>query len=261
MLTNRFELKIPIGIDLKQQILDGCANLLAKDPNGEDARYRVSSQYFDTSDLASFRQKLDGERVRRKYRLRYYTTTLKDRIKIDAAFMEVKHRVNNIIFKERVKLLKDKSDALLAGSISLKNLVDHVDPADRQKLSTIATLTRAANEPTFDAVNIITYMREAWEGTDDSRFRLTFDTECRVYGPANYYDVADAKGVLLIPEEQALMEVKFNDAIPRWFRDVVNEFGLTIRRFSKYGAGVEKQHAMQLETPRGSNLTVNKQGK
>jgi hypothetical protein len=114
MLSNRFELKIPIGINLKQQIIDGCVNLVAKDPNREDERYRVSSQYFDTSDLASFRQKLDGERVRRKYRLRYYTTTLNDRVKIDAAFMEVKHRVNNIIFKERVKLLKDKSDALLA---------------------------------------------------------------------------------------------------------------------------------------------------
>lgn len=239
MISKRYELKFPISLAVKKQILERFQHALVQDKNGLNACYRVSSQYFDSPDLTAYREKLDGERVRKKYRLRYYTRGEGEHVEISAAFMEIKHRINNTVYKERVRLRIEGAEAILADSRQLRQIHEHVVDEDQEKKATMESIFRAASVPGFSRVNVITYMREAWEGEIDSRLRITYDTKCRVLLPEQYFLVGSSTGRLIIPGEQTLMEVKFNHAIPRWVRDVIGKFGISLRRFSKYAAGVE----------------------
>ncbi len=64
MATARYELKFPISLAQKLKFVkDVCPGVVA-DANGVRATYRVSSMYFDTSDLRAYWQKMDGEAVR-----------------------------------------------------------------------------------------------------------------------------------------------------------------------------------------------------
>lgn len=240
MISKRYELKFPISLTLKKQILEQLQHALVRDKNGLNAGYRVSSQYFDSPDLTAYREKLDGERVRKKYRLRYYTRGEGEDVEISSAYMEIKHRINNTVYKERVRLRKDGAEAILADSRQLRQINEHVVDEDQKKKATIESIFRAASVPGFSRVNVITYLREAWEGEIDSRMRITYDTKCRVLLPEQYLLVGSSTGSSILPEEQTLMEVKFNHAIPRWVRDIIGKFGISLRRFSKYAAGVER---------------------
>ena len=92
----------------------------------------------------------------------------------------------------------------------------------------------------LEAKTLITYVREAWQGVVDERLRLTFDTRGQALPPSAFSLVEGCRGHSFMPADQILMEVKFDQAIPRWIRDVLVLQELTPRRFSKYAAGVEK---------------------
>ncbi|HTF88239.1 MAG TPA: polyphosphate polymerase domain-containing protein [Planctomycetota bacterium] len=242
MLSRRYELKFPMDVAGIQVFLAEARRGLEQDEHGREAGYRVSSQYFDTPDQAAYREKLDGEAVRRKLRLRYYSIDpggdgSDPRVRM--AFMEIKHRVDNTVFKERLRLTDEGAQAILEDSRELTRIEQHIVPADLKLRATIDTIVRSAIVPGFRSANVITYLREAWEGSQDARLRITFDTNLRVYRPSEFLDVASGTGGLLLPEDRSILEVKFDHAIPRWIRDVIVSQKLQLRRFSKYAAGCE----------------------
>lgn len=243
MLTRRYELKFPLGVERIQPFVAEARRGLDQDEHARDAAYRVSSQYFDTPDFQAHREKLDGEAVRRKLRLRWYATGEGENPRVRMAFMEIKHRIDNTVFKERLQLTDDGAEAILSDSRELLRIAQHVVPEDGSRAATIDTIVRSAALPGFAAVNVITYLREAWEGNRDARLRITFDTDLRVYRPTEYLDVLSGTGALILPLDQSILEVKFDHAIPRWVRDVIVRQGLTLRRFSKYASGVESLRA------------------
>ncbi|MEO7154584.1 MAG: polyphosphate polymerase domain-containing protein [Planctomycetota bacterium] len=245
MLSRRYELKFPMGVEGIQAFLAEARGGLEQDEHGREAAYRVSSQYFDTPDQAAYREKQDGEAVRKKLRLRFYSIDPGDPgdrssgPRVRMAFMEIKHRVDNTVFKERLGLTDEGAQAILSDSRELARIEQHIVPADLKQRATIETIVRSAVVPGFKAANVITYLREAWEGSRDARLRITFDTNLRVYRPAEFLDVASGTGGLLLPEDRSILEVKFDHAIPRWIRDVIVSQKLQLRRFSKYAAGCE----------------------
>lgn len=241
MLAQRYELKFPIQLDQKVRFLARARHALEEDPHGENATYRVSSVYFDTPDFTSYWEKLDGEAVRRKFRLRYYSIDHSNgQPHVKAAFMEIKHRINNTVFKERVRLSDEGAEAILSsGGEELVSLDAHVLPGEERKQATINAIERAASRPGFRSVHVITYLREAWMGTRDERLRLTFDSCCRVGRPTAYLDVGTGPSKPILPENMYIMELKFNHAVPRWIRDIAVHERIMLDRFSKYAAGVE----------------------
>ena len=155
--------------------------------------------------------------------------------------MEIKHRINNTVFKERLRLTDAGATAILADAAQLGELPAHLaDGEAERRASTVASVLRASREAGFGAVEVITYLREAWVGTVDPRLRLTFDMHGRALRPHRFSAVADdAQGHPIIDRRLMVMEVKFDRAVPRWIRDILVERGLALQRFSKYAAGVE----------------------
>ncbi|MCA8921849.1 MAG: polyphosphate polymerase domain-containing protein [Planctomycetes bacterium] len=239
-VKGRYELKFPIDRALVPEIVAAAKHGLVVDEHTTNAVYRVSSLYFDTADLLAYWEKVDGERVRKKFRLRYYSVSegLRDNL-VQGAFMEIKHRINNTVFKERLELSDEGASAILADPSELRHLERHLAPGGDPDRVTIETVLRAANQPGFHPVTVITYLREAWIGKVDPTLRLTFDSLCEAYLPEAFAQVGEPGGVAILDPTRTIMEVKFDDAIPRWIRDAVGRFGLALDRFSKYAAGVE----------------------
>lgn len=239
MQLRRYELKFPIDVPQKAGVLERARHGLQEDPHGRNAAYRVSSVYFDTPDLSAFWEKLDGQAVRKKFRLRYYSISESTEPRVASAFMEIKHRVNSVVYKERVRLTEEGANAILDDGRQLSRLNDHVSPNENHKRATIDSIVRAAAKPGFAAVHVISYLREAWMGRLDDRLRLTFDSCCQAYPPGAFLDVGARGSEFLIPPDMFVMEIKFDHAIPRWIRDISVREGVILQRFSKYAAGVE----------------------
>ncbi len=223
----------------RERFLSAAKSGLQEDPHGRSAVYRVSSQYYDSANLSAYWEKLDGEAVRKKFRLRYYSTDESDNPRVSAAFMEIKHRIDHTVYKERVRLTDDGANDILSDARALVELDKFVVEKDQSKQSTINAIKRAAQSHGFSAVNVISYLREAWEGLVDRRLRLTFDASCQALAPDAYLDVNANRGRHIIPADMVVMEIKFDHAIPRWMRDIAVAQGPRLQRFSKYAAGTE----------------------
>lgn len=235
-MIGRYELKYIIDSATRASFLREAQHGLIADPNGQNAIYRVSSVYFDTPDFSAYWEKLDGEGVRRKYRLRYYTPDSADQ-EIGTAYMEIKHRVQNTVYKQRVQLTEAGALAILNNGQELAEISKHVAPTANLDLAAIADIERAAQHG-LEAKTTITYLREAWLGSVDDRLRLTFDSQGQTYSSDAFARVDSNSGQNFMPDDQIIMEVKFNQAIPRWIRDVLVKQQLVLHRFSKYAAGV-----------------------
>lgn len=239
MLARRYELKFPLTIEQKDEMVALARHALKADAHGVDACYRVSSQYFDSRGYGNYWEKVEGERVRRKYRLRYYSARPDETPSVGNAYMEIKHRINNTVFKQRVRVTDEGAEAILSDASELAELRRWVPEEDLHKADTIEQVQREAQLDGFHAVHVITYKREAWEGVVDGRLRLTFDTDCRALPPSCFVDVGSDAGASILAPDCTIAEVKFDHAIPRWMRDTIVRLGLKSRRFSKYARGVE----------------------
>jgi hypothetical protein len=244
MLTSRYELKFLVTASQKERFLEAARQGLAEDPHGSQAVYWISSLYFDTPWLGAYWDKLDGVRVRKKFRLRRYALRADGRLEWSGAFMEIKHRRNNTIYKERVQIREAAVEAILADPTELTRLDRHLDGADkleacRQDRATLDAITRAAAEPGFRATAVVCYRREAWLGVVDPRLRVTFDSGCRACEPMVGMGVELWDGQPILRPDLLVMEVKFDRAIPVWIREIVAAQGLRQQRISKYAASVD----------------------
>ncbi|VAX41531.1 hypothetical protein MNBD_PLANCTO02-3211 [hydrothermal vent metagenome] len=239
-MISRYEIKFQITNEQKQRFVDAARVGLKPDPFGVNACYRVSSVYYDSSDLDFYWEKIDGESIRRKLRLRFYGVPKSpNQFDDQVFFLELKHRVKNSVGKERVQLTNEGALAILSDAHELDHLRKYVVKEDQSQNETISVMESLQSVMRFQAANTITYQREAWMGNVDPRLRLTFDQFPSVLSPNAYGKVGHRPGSPLIPAGDVIMEIKFNQSVPRWLRDIVAEQGLIPQRFSKYATGID----------------------
>ena len=87
-------------------------------------RYFVRSLYFDNQFSSNFFEKVDGMKIRSKYRLRTYSDVFDKNIPI---FLEMKGRINERTYKIRTKIKHEHLGYFLDQSkyISLLNIYSH----------------------------------------------------------------------------------------------------------------------------------------
>ncbi|MGI9516456.1 MAG: VTC domain-containing protein [Pirellulaceae bacterium] len=243
-MQGRYELKLVVDGATKQRFVDAIRDNVYADPHGDNAVYRVSSLYFDSPDFRAYWEKLDGESLRRKYRLRYYSVDEQSG-SVQNGFMEIKHRVHNTVYKQRVALTDQGAEAILADDLELASLDRHALP--KQEPGLVEQIQRHATGQPLRAATVITYLREAWMGNVDHRLRITFDSRCQAYQPAAFGQVGNNLGQPILPEHQCIMEIKFDHSIPCWIRDVLVDQQLHLQRFSKYAAGVIQPACSELQ--------------
>jgi len=228
MQKQRFELKYLISEETALMVRDFVRSYLDFDEYSvgkPNYSYPVHSLYIDSDRLTLYWDTINGNKNRYKLRLRYYSTHP------DApVFFEVKRRHNNTIAKQRGGVRQECVPLLLGGHLPQQDHLVSKNPSGLVALQTFCSLAHDLHAK--PRVHIF-YMREAYV-SDDDQVRVTIDR--RVMGDANLnYSIKTdmPNGHLTFPGD-VILELKFTNRFPDWFRELVRIFGVMQCGAAKY---------------------------
>lgn len=228
---HRREFKFVLPPHLADTLRARIAEVMVPDRGAEDG-YPILSEYFDTDERSSYWAKQFGVQNRRRVRSRVYGR--RDGAIPPSAFVEVKHKLEGETVKRRIPVELAELSRLSAGE--LPNHKGTPTPADERVMAEIQDLVNAGSKPVVQ----IRYHRYAFDSGPEGTIRITFDIDprCRFRLIPLTPDDPDFELPLLEPGS-ALMEVKTIGPVPFWFRNLIGEYKLVPRSFSKYTAALE----------------------
>lgn len=196
--------------------------------------YPVHSIYLDSDTLKTYTDTINGSRNRYKLRLRYYENG------DDApVYLEVKRRTDKVISKKRAIIHRCYAIPLIFGDTPS---IDHLVYKTPEQLDSLQFFCNIRSQLNATPKTHVAYMREAYELNDSNSVRVTFDRE--VYSEARG-DV-DFRTVMQQPVcvfgSNVILELKFTDRFPFWFRDIVQTFNLQQGSAAKYVDGLVQLH-------------------
>lgn len=191
--------------------------------------YPVLSQYFDSPDLGSRTEKVEGEGRRVKFRLRAYGFDFDGASRV---YLEVKQRILDGMRKVREPV----EIASLKGVPYLRD-----DGADLKSVELRSMIARRA--PLVPTAQTF-YMREAFRALVDPTIRVTFDSWLMFLRPGERIDHRTPMrlGRRLLGDDTFVLEVKMDlgTQIPSWLDAGLRAEGLGRRTFSKYVKSVDQ---------------------
>jgi SPX domain protein involved in polyphosphate accumulation len=217
---NRYEIKYVVHRDVANRLKDDLQHYMHRDPHLSDAMpaYRVNSVYFDSKDFKSFWEKVNGVRFRRKVRIRTYGAAMPDQ-----AFLEIKQKIDMTTQKRRNRY--PTSDLI-------KRLVDGVgDPLQGEIGEEVELLF---HEQDLEPKVLVSYDRVAYMGSTDDSLRVTFDSNCRYRQTDLFQAESTEPDKFFLHPSQQIVEIKFDNLIPRWLVSVLRKRALSPTRISKY---------------------------
>lgn len=231
---NRYEYKYVID---HRQCVDFCRDLepfTRPDPHCTDELgYGVRSLYWDSPERTFFWEKIEGFKDRRKLRFRRYPAS-------DQVFIEIKQRTDRTIQKRRTRWPLDRTLAVFGPHTSEKSedseLTDEErnDPVVREAL----VLCRMHN---LQPAAWITYRRRALFAIHESDLRITVDRRLRYETQDLDLERPPEEGKCLLDPNRAVLEIKFNDRVPRWLCRLLEEHGIELSRMSKYCTAIDRE--------------------
>lgn len=226
MTFKRFEEKFIVTENQYEKIIKEIEEYMLPDKyclNGEE--YSIYNVYFDTSTDELIRHSISQTKYKEKIRMRSYypQNSVSDKV-----FLEIKRKVNGIVYKRRVLLTIEQ----VFDFIKNKNIFDTDDTyISKQVINEISYFLRQYS--VLPKVSI-RYDRCAFYGKDDKSLRLTFDRN--IYGRReNLVLGADVYDKRILSEGYRIMEIKNNGAIPLWFVSILSKYKIYNTSFSKYG--------------------------
>ncbi|WP_367872579.1 polyphosphate polymerase domain-containing protein [Luteolibacter sp. Populi] len=229
---NRREFKFVLPPQLAGVLRARVGEMMVADRGAEDG-YAVLSEYFDTDERTSYWQKQLGVPNRRRVRSRVYGRA--DGAIPASAFIEVKHKLDGVTVKRRVSVELDE-----LGHLSTGKLPNHKGIPTSIDQRVMAEIDDLVNTRGSKPVVQIRYHRYAFDSGPEGTIRITFDIDprCRFRLVPLTPDDPDFELPLLEPGS-AIMEVKTIGPVPFWFRNLIGEYKLVPRGFSKYTAALE----------------------
>lgn len=197
---------------------DILSKIMTLDPNmGEKGEYFIRSLYFDSVDNIDYVTKMMGIEKRKKIRFRIYDT---DSSKVK---MEVKNRFNHYMLKESLTISKEDTLCLIKGDYSV---LDHYDRNVARKVKNI--MQAGGYTPKI----LVDYEREAFTYPEHN-VRVTFDKNIRAKVTSDMFN-NDLSMVPLIQQPVTVLEVKYDQVLPKYIKDVISSADLLQSSISKY---------------------------
>lgn len=231
----RFELKYLMRTADRGAVLARLHGFLGRDFGLRTEDQSVFSLYFDTPTLEFYWDKLDGEEVRQKLRLRGYRPCPDG--PFDALFIERKLKINQTIRKVRVQLPADYSRMPLA------------DLVRSGELNALAPFEASSRTQVLVPSSMHQYRRAAVESPRFPHLRITIDSWMRVQ-PARDLMLDFSQAPFGLPPHLSVLELKYSRKLPSWVTSFVQAHGLSLMRVSKYVLAVR---AVARELHRGRN--------
>ena len=237
---DRYELKYLLEREQRERLVKALADHLKPDVLGDDqGRYPVTSLYYDTVDHKAYWDKIEGQRFRRKVRIRVYGDQVVT--PSTSCFVEIKQRTNMMLQKRRVVLPYSSAVALCGAGDDVKK--DTKLETDRAVISEVQYLHYALQ---LRPACVVGYSRLAFEDSEyEPDMRVTFDTDlkCRIHD-LTLLSQSHAEDHIFLPPGWCVMEIKVNYRVPYWLTELIGHYRCTLRRISKYCTALEQSKAL-----------------
>ena len=214
----RKEKKFVLSNVVSTNLSNFCSKILREDQNNKDEGYCVRSLYFDTYCNGDYEQKLAGDELRKKIRLRIYSTD------DEFAKLEMKQKQNDNQRKRSLSVSRAHAKQLIDGDFSCLLTYDN-----KFALELYNVMTMEMYRPKC----VIEYKRKAYMVEENST-RVTFDSDIRA--TECNYDIFD-KDLCLYPVygmEKVVLEVKYNNFLLSYIKDIINSVDKIETSVSKY---------------------------
>ncbi|MEM1206235.1 MAG: polyphosphate polymerase domain-containing protein [Acidobacteriota bacterium] len=228
-MAGRIELKYLVDWRQRREILARWRPYLVQAPyTDERAVYPIMSLYFDTPSLLFYDEKLEGEALRNKVRLRGYGYRWPE---LSPVFLEIKRKVGPRIIKFRKKFDRFRPELFDPSQWGLGD-------EDNHSAQLASVLHRYRLRP---AVQIL-YQREAYESPFVPSLRVAFDSCLVALHPGQQAEgwMFTHPSYLCLGETRYVFEIKSDGGLPEWVLEGIRAGQVTQRAISKYVLGIEK---------------------
>lgn len=233
MQTSRFELKYVVNEETALQIRDLARWHLELDAHSvgkPNFSYPVHSLYLDSDTLLTYWNTIHGERNRFKLRIRFY-----DEDSESLVFLEVKHRVNDSIKKQRAGVGREIVSKILTGQLLDAAKIGLGEPKHPIEMNEFVRLMRQVQaRPKLH----VAYLREAYMLREDNSARLTFDRDVRSEPDLEARLSTHMRNPRVTWGKAVVLELKFANRFPDCFGELVRRFKLKPSRAAKYVDGL-----------------------
>ena len=193
---------------------------MQSDPNAKDGRYFVRSLYFDNLQDKALMEKINGVNRREKFRLRYYNNDLSH------ITLEKKSKINGLCGKQQQVIGYEMAEQILNGDIEALTASDR--PSLLMELG-IKMKTKGLMPKT-----IVDYEREPFI-CEAGNTRVTMDYNIRTGLISR--DFLEPESITVpAGDVPVILEVKWDEFLPSFVRDLVQIPGRRTSAFSKYAA-------------------------
>ena len=228
----RYEFKYILNKKISDQIEKEARNFMIYDGhvNKElNNKYFVRSLYFENNFSSNFYEKVDGMKIRRKYRLRTYSNFFDPKVPI---FFEVKGRISERTYKKRINIKNKYLNLFLSQSQNFNLL--NLYPNNEMIINFIFDSFRKNLKPLI----LVDYKRRPYINKFGLYFRLTFDTNLLSSKTNNLFSNDKYSSWLECKAGYTILEVKFDRSIPAWFHRIIQCYNLKRESISKFVLGM-----------------------
>jgi len=229
----RFELKYLVDESVTGWMRDFISSYLELDDFGvgkPGGAYPVHSVYLDSDSLETHQAYINATKNRYKLRLRYYDGDVDSPV-----FMELKGRVDNCILKKRCAICREAVPQVLAGQLPP---IDQLITTEPRHLAALERFIFLSQEIQARPKLHNAYLREAWVSPHDNSIRVTFDRNVRVEPYFKNDAPIEFTRPRVVYAPFVILELKFTDRFPDWFKVLVRRFNLMQGSSAKYSGGV-----------------------
>lgn len=219
--AKRFRHEYKYMIDARQEGLlqSKVLGVMQRDPHvRSDGSYLIRSLYFDDHHDTCLLENHSGSDPRSKFRIRYYNS---DTGRIS---LEKKSKVRSMCLKESCMLTVKECEAFIQGDVPA---VTEDMPTEKKKLLTEMRLRGLVPKV------IVTYERIPFIYSGGN-VRVTFDRKITSSKELNRFLSGDYTERPVLSFGDSILEVKWDEILPRHLKDVLRLEGLHWIAFSKY---------------------------
>lgn len=233
--SQRFEFKYVIREEVALAVREFVRSYLEIDGYGAtlpNLSYPVHSLYLDSPDLKLYNSTINGDKNRFKLRLRFYENRPNAPI-----YFEIKNRKGSIIIKERGAVKREAVPTVLSGHVPEP---EHLVLKEPKQLVALQHFCQHVINLQAKPQTHVAYLREAWLSHDENSVRVTLDRRVRSEICPELRLTPEMVEPVYVFGNLVVLELKFTDRFPDWFKELVRIFGLMQGSAAKYVDGVTR---------------------
>ncbi len=216
-IFKRYEMKYLITKEQKNELLKELREYIQLDKYGKT---KINSIYFDTPDYRLIRRSIEKPEYKEKLRIRSYGVTKQN----SPVFIELKKKSEKVVYKRRIGTTEKEAIMYLC-----KNIDCIEDGQIKKEISYVKNYYQ-----NLQPMVLVSYEREAYYGTEDKDFRVTFDDHI-LWREEEVSLCKGSWGNKILKNDEIVMEIKTATALPLWFSQFLSKNHIYKQSFSKYG--------------------------